>query len=388
MPFPALSPRLLTGAAALACAAALMPMTSLVATASPAAAAAATGPPAVPAGFQPASASFVSPASGYVLGAVGCTLGHVCSARLVSTTDGGARWHFANAPDVALFNSAGNLLTQASRVSGVMFASRPDGWLYGPGLYATHDGGAHWRRISLGGNIMASLGGGVVAMAASSGTAYAVISPDPFNGAPEELYSSPVGTNAWARVGTMTGGPGASLAVSGKAAWFGTGSSLWATADGMHWRKYPFSCPAGLGLEGIAAASSSQVAFLCARGQGTYHTVKEVLRSVNGGRTEYLTGQAPLAGDVYGFAVPPYRATVITIAVVTPGLSYLYRSANGGKTWAEIAVSGTSGGVSLSSLSYLSPTAGWVVAGQPGFPGPGRLLRTSDAGRTWDAVRF
>lgn len=45
---------------------------------------------------------------------------------------------------------------------------------------------------------------------------------------------------------------------------------------------------------------------------------------------------------------PAHRATAITIAVVTPGLSYLYRSANGGKTWAEIAVSGTSGGVSLS----------------------------------------
>ena len=152
--------------------------------------------------------------------------------------------------------------------------------------------------------------------------------------------------------------------------WFGTGTSLWATADGVHWRKYPFSCPAGLGLGGIAAASSLQVAFLCARGQGMYHTVKEVLRSVNGGRTEYPTGQAPLAGDVYGFAVPPYRATVITIAVVTPGLSYLYRSANGGNTWAEIAVSGTSGGVSLSSLSYVSRTVGWVVVGQPGFPGP------------------
>src|ERR1039458_8343065 len=109
MPCPAFSPRRLTGAAALACAAALMPMTSLVATASPAAAAAATGPPAVPASFQPASASFVSPASGYVLGAVGCTLGQVCSVRLVSTTDGGERWHFANVPDVALFNSAGNL---------------------------------------------------------------------------------------------------------------------------------------------------------------------------------------------------------------------------------------------------------------------------------------
>jgi hypothetical protein len=49
---------------------------------------------------------------------------------------------------------------------------------------------------------------------------------------------------------------------------------------------------------------------------------------------------------------------VITIAVVTPGLSYLRRPANSGKTWAEIAVSGLTGGVSFTSLSYVSPTAG------------------------------
>jgi hypothetical protein len=70
------------------------------------------------------------------------------------------------------------------------------------------------------------------------------------------------------------------------------------------------------------------------------------------------------------------------------GPGYFYRSANGGKTWAEIAVSGTSGGVSLSSLSYVSPTVGWVVVNQPGFSGPDQLLRTSDAGRTWHPVRF
>ena len=82
--------------------------------------------------------------------------------------------------------------------------------------------------------------------------------------------------------------------------------------------------------------------------------------SVNGGRTEHLTGQAPVAGDVAGFAVPPSRATVvaIAIAIVTPGLSYLCRSANDGKTWAEIAVSSLTGEVSFTSLSYVSPTAG------------------------------
>ena len=100
--------------------------------------------------------------------------------------------------------------------------------------------------------------------------------------------------------------------------------------------------------------------------KGTYHSAKEVLLSVNSGRTEHLTGQVPVAGDVAGFAVPPSRATVIAIAVVTPGLSYLYRSANDGKTWAEIAVSSLTGKVSFTSMSYVSPTAGWVVIGQPG----------------------
>jgi len=156
---------------------------------------------------------------------------------------------------------------------------------------------------------------------------------------------------------------GSNLAVSGKAAWFGTSTAgasmyLWATADGVHWRKYPFSCPADLGLGGIAAASGWQVAFLCGASEGTYHSAKEVLLLVNSGRTEHLTGQAQVAGDVAGFAVPPSRATVITITVVTPGLSYLYRSANGGKTRAEIAVSSLTGEVSFTSLSYVSPTAG------------------------------
>jgi len=115
-----------------------------------------------------------------------------------------------------------------------------------------------------------------------------------------------------------------------------------ATANGVRWRRYPFACPAGTELGAIAAASRSRVAFLCDFAAGTYHTVKDVLVSVNGGRTEHLTGHAPLAGDLYGqsFAAPPGLTRVITIAAVTPGPDYLYCSANGGKTWVSIAVRG------------------------------------------------
>ena len=390
MRFPVLSPRRLAAPAAIACAAALIPVASLAAVypAALAKAGAATPAKAMPAGFAPVSASFLSPARGFVLGTVNCQTRRGCRARLAATADGAARWHAVTAPRVRLFNAGGNSLTQASRVTGVVFSSRRNGWLYGPGLWATHDGGRHWRRVILGGNVVPSLGGGVVTMAAASGNVYAVVSPDPFHGKPQEMYRSPAGQDAWARVGTMTGDPFASLAVSGKAAWFGTSTQLWATADGVSWHEYPFGCPgAGYGLSGIAAASRSHVVFLCADAMGMFHTGKEVLRSVNGGKTEQLAGQPPVGGDVTGgIAVPPHHSKVIGIAVVTPGPDFLYRSASGGKTWTEITIPGTSGGVNLNSLSYLSRTAGWVVAGSPGETPT--LLRTTDGGRTWHPVTF
>ena len=338
----------------------------------------------VPAGFEPVSASFRSPASGVVLGAApGCEAGHACRALLAATSDGGTRWHLMTAPGVWLpLNQASSL----PQVSDVVFASRTDGWLYyqyfSGRVWVTHDGGAHWRAITLPGDIST--------MAASAGTVYAVVQ----RAAGDELYRSPAGKNAWARVGTVTG---STLAVAGKAAWLGTGFGtsgyLWTTADGVHWARSPFHCPAPAAggppysLAGIAAASRPDVAFLCAAGEGMYHTSMKVLVSVNGGRTVRPAAQVPQdEGDVYGFAVPPGRPAVITIGVVTPGLDYLYRSANGGKAWAAIAIPGTGGGPTLSSLSYVSPTVGWVVAGMPSFPG--QLLRTSDAGRTWHAVRF
>ena len=326
-------------------------------------AASATAAAKVPASFQPAAQSFITPSWGVVLGGVGCQPGHTCRARLAVSADGGAHWRFLAAPDVSL--------GVQGQVIAVMFASRRDGWLYGngPDLYATHDGGARWRAISLGGPIRS--------MATGAGTAYAMV----YRSSGNQLWRSPAATSAWTRAGTMTG---SALEVYGKAAWFGSSTRLWATTSGVRWHRYPFACPTGTELGAIAAASRSHVAFLCDFAGGTYHTVKDVLVSVNGGRTEHLTGHAPLAGDLYGqsFAVPPGRANVITIAAVTPGPDYLYRSANGGKTWVSITVPRTSGGITLTSLAYVSRSVGAVVVVLS------QLLRTADAGLGWHAVKF
>jgi len=135
---------------------------------------------------------------------------------------------------------------------------------------------------------------------ASAGTVYAVVR----QGADDELFSSPAGRDAWARAGTMTG---SNLAVSAKAAWFGISRPRQHVPVGDRRRRALAQVPIQLAgrpwAGGIAAAGSWQVAggrwrSCAAPRESTYHSAKEVLLSVNGGRTEHLTGQAPVAGDV------------------------------------------------------------------------------------------
>ena len=329
---------------------------------------------AVSAGFRPASASFLSPVSGFVLGGVGCAPGKACAARLVATADGGVRWHVVKAPAVRLPG-----LTSGGSVSRVVFASARVGWLYGPALWSTRDGGAHWRKLAL--------GGAVRQMAASAGRVYAVVAPP--GGKPDELFASPAGRDAWARVGHFTARFGI-LAVSGRAAWFGNGGGfiersspyVWATADGAHWRKNPVRCAAPYdrnGLASIAAASPSDVFFLCLSDAGAGQQGKAVLRSVNGGRTAHLAGLAPTGGSGGVIALPPRRPRVITLGTEFS----LDRSADGGKTWTTTYQN--TGGAPWNSLSYASRTAGWAEFGSPPDSG---LLRTTDAGVTWHQVRF
>jgi YVTN family beta-propeller protein len=322
---------------------------------------------ALPASFAPVAASFLTPARGFVLGGSGCTAGHRCRAMLAATSDGGGYWHLLAAPDVRTSPYA-----PRGTVTRVLFAAARTGWLYGPALWSTHDGGAHWRKLSL--------GGAVKAMAAAGGRVYAVVTPP--GGQRSELYASPAFRDAWARVGRIAVQPFTALAVSGTAAWLTGSSRVWATADGRAWHRYPVRCPAPYnrdGVGGVAAASRSQVYFLCLSDAGAGSQPKAVLYSADGGRTQHLAGIAPSHGTgISPLAVPPGRPQVITLGTVFS----LDRSADGGKTWKQ-ALSYSSG-ATWNSLSFVSRTTGWAVVTSVS----GQLLRTIDAGRTWHQIRF
>src|SRR4029077_6930929 len=89
------------------------------------------GPPGgpVPKGFSPASVTFVSPQTGWVLGATCPT----CTVSLLRTRDGGGIRAGIPGPPTVLAPD------QNAGVHEVRFADPNNGWVFGAEIWATHD---------------------------------------------------------------------------------------------------------------------------------------------------------------------------------------------------------------------------------------------------------
>src|SRR5919197_966364 len=79
--------------------------------------------------------------------------------------------------------------TDALAAQRVRFANLNDGWVFGPGLWSTHDGGVRWARVSLPG----ASGAQVSSLEASAGSVHAAL----LDGPKLRIESSPVGSEAW-----------------------------------------------------------------------------------------------------------------------------------------------------------------------------------------------
>jgi photosystem II stability/assembly factor-like uncharacterized protein len=140
-----------------------------------------------------------------VLGAVIDTgdCGRADCLRLAESHDGGETFSSLPVPD----DAAGvHVLPDRSTATDVRFGSAQDGWLFGDGLWSTHDGGHSWARLSTPGR--------VTRLASAAGTAWALV-PKGGYGDTQQLWRSAVGADAWSRVpGVSVTGPG-DLAVQG-----------------------------------------------------------------------------------------------------------------------------------------------------------------------------
>jgi hypothetical protein len=356
---------------ALAAVPALVTLGATTASAQPA-----SGSPPPPKGFEADSASFGSASTGFVLGARNCSE-LPCKALLEKTVNGGKTWTSVPVPAVSLeptFTS-----TPRSSVSTVRFENASDGWLFGPGFWATTTGGKHWRKISLPGE--------AIAVAASDGEVFAVIQPADGGFLQAKLYESQVGSSRWTLVSKVA--PQNAVTVYGHSVWAGIAPNLWTSTDsGKHWTKLTFKCPQGaISASQVAAASTKDVVIACSD-QGYPQpgfSIKYVYTSSNGGRTFHEVGQPPEPAQVGILATPPGRPQDITLSGAS-GASYLYRSVNGGRDWHTATF--YDGGLDFRDLAYVSSTTGYLIHynGGPVLAYGLGLVKTTNAGFTWKPV--
>lgn len=346
----------------------------------------------VPAGFEPASATFVSSTTGFVIGIDSTCAANSCVA-VARTTDEGAHWVALSSPPAAYVGRTGTS-TGPPAVSKVRFADELDGWVYGPALFATHDGGATWQAEDLGGS--------VISLETSGGYVDALLSPcttaEQCSG-PLHLYQAPVAGGSFSSVLTgpstqsnaVTSSPLSLHAPVGFADMSGTSgpgqASIYATgnlANPSRWLAFPDPCAASTGsqLTSFVAPDTTKLFTLCA-GQGAAGSVTKAVVETQDG-TSKLKGAPPAEGDPEEIAATADGVVVVTEA---SGASVIYRSSDSGSTWTAVRTI-DDGGIGFSDLGLTTSTQGIVIHGWPGPPAnfASQLLITHDAGESWQVV--
>jgi photosystem II stability/assembly factor-like uncharacterized protein len=325
----------------------------------------------VPKGFTPASVTFVSLQTGWVLGATCPT----CTVSLIRTRDGGRTWAGIPAPPVSVSQGDGG-----PGVRKIRFADLNNGWAFGPGLWETHDGGSHWSRPSL----PVSGSAEVSDLEASAGLARAAV----IDGSAVDLLTTLVGQDAWEASPTklpIGAGPvpTAQIVLQGNAGWVLQNDRVvinGARLDNGSWVAWPPPCTAVGGPAVLAASTPTDLVAACSEGRFSGPAVDvRVFRSTDGVTFPAQGTVVPSATDAQGVASP------VPSTIVVADAQRLVASFDRAATWVTVFSGSPSGG--WQDLGFTSPTQGVVVEAGQGTQ-PGVLLMTHDGGHSWVPVPF
>jgi photosystem II stability/assembly factor-like uncharacterized protein len=336
----------------------------------------------VPVGFEPMSATFVSADVGWVLGSVPC--GSSRCPAIARTTDGGATWSAIAAPKTTVGNGSEGLpQAGGSGISSLRFADTTDGWAFGPELWATHDGGASWVRVSVPGLPAAAT---VTSLETAAGLVHAVL----YDAAQDfRIASSRTGADAWrvAAVRVPVGAgpvPQIELVLSGASGWVLENDRTvvgGARLDAGAWRSWQPVCLDVVGPAVLAASSQRDLVAICDVGLWSNAQGEHMFASTDGGAAFAETGTRPPISSATAVATPG-RSTIAVAGSDTIGAA-IVASYDGGRTWSTVL---RAGAVRLVDLGFTTPTQGIVITTDEA--GAGHLLMTHDAGQTWTRVAF
>jgi photosystem II stability/assembly factor-like uncharacterized protein len=340
-----------------------------------------TGGP-VPAGFEPASFTAVGDSDYWLLGSVPCRTGR-CSA-ILRTTDGGSS--FAGIPAPRL--TAAGADAAAAATPTLRFADRLDGFAFITGaggvFYATHDGGATWRRLAL---------GAVLAFATGGGNAYAVTARcSPQRCTAYRFERSQTSADVWrgAAVPFAPDSPVLDLAAHGSNVWLlgtlaaqsssGKDELALSTDGGGTFVTRPGPCVPGLG-GALAPTSATVVWAVCPTGMSA-----GAWRSIDGGATFTRLTTPPLVNSA---ALAPASQDTAVLARNGVG-SQLLRTTDAGATWSSPSTPGAATYVPW--IGFTDADVGAALV-QTGYDASAKiahqsLWRTTDGGATWSTVRI
>jgi hypothetical protein len=335
---------------------------------------------AVPAGFVPASVTFVSTQLGWVLGTAPCSSSNAC-VTLLRTENAGQSWTSVPAP-VSTLSSNPN--PGGHGVGEVRFADPQDGWAFGPDLWATHDSGSHWTRISL---PSAAASAAVVDLAAAGGMVHAAVFDSHVR-----IVSSPVDHDSWsASPTTIQFGAGpvprAVLALHGAAGWLIEVDRTvigGARLSAGQWSTWGPPCSHAGGDALIDASTSSDLVAVCNEGVWNGATpVTHAYRSSDGGNNfAPAPGSLPV-GNADEVATSAAQRAVVAAHSNGGGINELLATSDGGGSWSVVYHG--AGTEVANDLGFTSPQQGVVVE----IDGTSSaLLMTFDSGQHWRPVRF
>jgi photosystem II stability/assembly factor-like uncharacterized protein len=351
------------------------PLASPTSTATPASIPAGTP---VPAGFVPQSVTFVSVQAGWVLGTAPCAAGSCLT--LLRTVDGGHSWVAVPAPATAFSADVGS----GHGAREVRFATPQDGWLFGPELWATHDGGATWSRVSLPG---ASGTAAVVDLEAASGMVHAAV----FDGQ-VAIDSSASDHEAWSRSPTSIpfgAGPvpKARLALHADGGWLIEVDRTvvgGARLGGGQWSQWTPPCRNAGGDAQVDASTTTALFAVCNEGVWTGGPpITHAYVSTDGGGSFTQSRAAVPVGNADELASPSAQVAVVAGHSNGGGIDELLLTTDGGASW-KVVFKGAGTGVA-NDLGFTTALQGVVVVVDQGSAS---LLMTTDGGASWAPVRF